>query len=63
MHVGSVFLAKPIIRILSLEMNNLTEQNMLNIVAIAWSLFTANAIAAIIFLLLIFTEKKLLPCV
>jgi uncharacterized protein len=56
MQIGSVFLVKPIFQYFKGN-PSLTTQNA-EYHGIAWSLFTANTLAAIIFLLLIFTRKK-----
>ncbi|WP_216667925.1 CPBP family intramembrane glutamic endopeptidase [Sporosarcina jiandibaonis] len=56
MQIGSVFLVKPIFQYFKGN-PSLTSQEA-EYHGIAWSLFTANTLAAIIFLLLIFTRKK-----
>ena len=56
MHIGSVVLVKPIFQYFKGNPSLTTQEAKYH--GIAWSLFTANTLAAIIILLLIFTRKK-----
>ena len=56
MQIGSVFLVKPIFQYFKGNASLTLQEAQYH--GIAWSLFTANTLAAIIFLLLIFTKKN-----